>query len=101
MTPKLNGIDHLHIYVANWDEAEEWYQTVLSFRRVEALMFWTVKNGPLTVENPEGNIHLALFETDSSSKSISSIAFAVGGEVASENFGFDLESNHRLARRKK
>jgi len=21
MTPKLNGIDHVHIYVANWGEA--------------------------------------------------------------------------------
>jgi len=29
MTPKLNGIDHVHVYVASWSDAEEWYQTVL------------------------------------------------------------------------
>jgi len=57
MTPKLNGVDHLHIYIDNWGEAEKWYQTVLGFRRVEALMSWADKNGPLTIENPEGNIH--------------------------------------------
>ena len=79
MAPKLNGIDHVHIYVANWDEAEEWYQTVLGFKRVDALMAWAVKNGPLTIENPEGNVHLALFEKDSHPDT-SAIAFGASGE---------------------
>ena len=34
MSLKLNGIDHLHVYVVDWGEAEEWYQTVLGFKRV-------------------------------------------------------------------
>ncbi len=38
MTPKLNGIDHVHVYIANWSDAEDWYETVLGFKRVEALM---------------------------------------------------------------
>ncbi len=42
MTPKLNGIDHVHVYVANWNDAEEWYQTILGFKRVDALMPWAV-----------------------------------------------------------
>ena len=79
MTPKLNGIDHVHIYVAKWGEAEDWYETVLGFKRVEALMAWAVKDGPLTLENPEGNIHLALFERDSLPDS-SVIAFGASGE---------------------
>ena len=79
MTPKLSGIDHVHVYVDNWDEAEEWYQRVLGFKRVEALMAWAVKNGPLTLENPEGNIHLALFERDSHPDT-SAIAFGATGE---------------------
>jgi len=37
MTPRLIGIDHVHIYVGNWGEAEKWYQVVLGFTRVEAL----------------------------------------------------------------
>ena len=79
MTPRLNGIDHVHIYVANWGEAEKWYQTVFGFRRVDALMDWAVKNGPLTIENPEGNIHLALFEKESHPNT-SAIAFGASGE---------------------
>ncbi len=79
MTPKLNGIDHVHIYVANWGDAEDWYKTVLGFNRVDALMAWAVKDGPLTIENPEGNIHLALFERDSHPDT-SVIAFGASGE---------------------
>lgn len=79
MAPKLNGIDHVHVYVANWGEAEEWYQTVLGFKRVDELMAWAVKNGPLTIENSDGNVHLALFEKDSHPDT-SAIAFGASGE---------------------
>lgn len=77
--PKLSGIDHVHVYVDNWNDAEEWYEKVLGFRRVEALMAWAVKNGPLTLENPEGNIHLALFERENHPDT-SAIAFGASGE---------------------
>ncbi len=104
MSLKLNGIDHVHVYVAEWKEAEAWYQTVLGFKRVDALMAWAVKNGPLTIENPEGNVHLALFETDSASKNISAIAFGATGEefLASkahlEDHGLELRiADHKLA----
>ncbi len=103
MTPKLNGIDHVHVYVANWDEAEKWYETVLGFKRVEALMAWAVKNGPLTLENPEGNIHLALFETQSHPDT-SAIAFGASGEgflswkTHLENHGLKLRvTDHKMA----
>jgi len=79
MTPKLKGIDHVHIYVANWSDAEDWYETILGFKRVDALMVWAVKNGPLTLENPEGNVHLALFERGSHPDT-SAIAFGASGE---------------------
>ncbi len=62
MTPTLKGFDHIHVYVSAWDSAEKWYGDVLGFTRVEALMPWAVKDGPLTLEDPIGNIHLALFE---------------------------------------
>ncbi len=79
MTPRLIGIDHVHIYVGNWGEAEKWYQVVLGFTRVEALMMWAVKNGPLTIGDPEGNIHLALFERDDHPNT-SALAFGASGE---------------------
>lgn len=103
MTPKLNGIDHIHVYVARWDEAEAWYETVLGFKRVEALMPWAVKGGPLTLENSEGNVHLALFEREDHSGS-SAIAFGASGEeflawkTYLENKGLELRiTDHKLA----
>ncbi len=103
MMPRLNGIDHVHIYVANWGEAEKWYQTVFGFTRVDALMGWAVKNGPLTIENPEGNIHLALFEKESHPNT-SAIAFGASGEeflawkAHLESHGLELRlTDHKMA----
>ncbi|MCZ6500215.1 MAG: VOC family protein [Gammaproteobacteria bacterium] len=103
MTPKLNGIDHVHVYVHSWAEAEEWYQTVMGFKRVDALMPWAVKNGPLTVEDPEGNVHLAFFERDDNPDT-SAIAFGTSGEEflawKSHLEGHDLElrvTDHKMA----
>ena len=79
MAPKLSGIDHVHVYVGNWAEAEAWYEKVLGFKRVEALMGWAVENGPLTIEDPAGKIHLALFERKNSPTS--TIAFGADGET--------------------
>jgi catechol-2,3-dioxygenase len=103
MTPKLNGIDHVHIYVDSWGEAEEWYQSVMGFKRVDALMTWAVKNGPLTVEDPGGNIHLAFFERGDHPNT-SAFAFgASGGEFLSwkahlENHDLELRlTDHKMA----
>ncbi len=103
MTPTLNGIDHVHLYVADWGEAEKWYESILGFKRVEKFMVWAVKNGPLTLENSQGNIHLALFERkDHPDTSV--IAFGATGEefltwkTHLEYHGLDLRiSDHRLA----
>ncbi len=103
MAPELSGIDHVHVYVASWGEAEEWYQKVLGFTRVEKFMVWAVKNGPLTLENPNGNIHLALFERGDHPDT-SAIAFGATGEAFLtwrahlEDSGLDLRiTDHKLA----
>ena len=103
MTPQLHGIDHIHVYVASWAEAERWYSTVLGLRRVEALMAWAVKGGPLTLENPAGNVHLALFERENHEGS-TAIAFGASGEqwlawkAHLENHGLELRvTDHKLA----
>ena len=79
MTPILSCIDHIHVYVDDRGEAEEWYRYVLGLTRVDALMIWAVDNGPLTVENTNGNIHLALFEQKGPANT-SAIAFGASGE---------------------
>ena len=79
MTPKLAGVDHLHVQVGSWKEAEKWYSTALNLTRVEALMAWAVRNGPLTIANPESTVHLALFES-AKPKPTNVIAFGALGE---------------------
>ena len=103
MTPNLNGIDHVHVYVANWQDAEAWYEKILGFRRVEKFMVWAVDNGPLTLESPEGDIHLALFEKENHPDT-SAIAFGASGEeflawkAHFENHALELRvSDHDLA----
>jgi len=62
MVPKLDGVDHIHVYVQNRPAAEQWYARVLGFGRVEALAGWSDGQGPLTLQDADGQVHLALFE---------------------------------------
>jgi catechol-2,3-dioxygenase len=102
MAPKISGIDHLHVYVSDRAEAEHWYASVLGFRRVEELLFWAADNGPLTMENPQHTVHLALFERKNHPGN-SVIAFGVDGESFLEwktylqHQGLDLRiSDHQI-----
>jgi catechol-2,3-dioxygenase len=76
MTHDLNCIDHIHIFVANRSASEKWYANVLALVRISDLDFWSSNGGPLTIGNPLGTIHLALFER-SVEKCRSTIAFRV------------------------
>ena len=77
MIPTLTGIDHVHIYVKDRQAAEAWYAEVMGFDRVEALMSWA-DGGPLTLVDPTGRVHLALFESDEGPHS--TIAFGATGD---------------------
>jgi catechol-2,3-dioxygenase len=78
-TPGLKNIDHIHVYVSERTAAESWYRDILGFERVEALMEWAVPGGPLTMEKPGTDIHLALFEREANPNT-SAIAFGASGE---------------------
>ena len=102
MVPVLKNIDHVHVYVRSWSEAEEWYQRVLGFSRMQEFLSWAVDKGPLTLQNPGGSVHLALFESDAGPNS--TIAFGATGEeflawkVHLEGQGLELRlSDHTLA----
>jgi catechol-2,3-dioxygenase len=62
MTLQLQAFDHVHVYVQDRSAAERWYAKVLGLVRSRALEFWATGGGPLTLENEQGTIHLALFE---------------------------------------
>ena len=78
MKLKLQNIDHIHVFVPDRQEALGWYNTILGFKPVKRLMFWT-ETGPLTIGNDEGTIHIALFKGNPNSNR-SVIAFNATGE---------------------
>ncbi|NBU00455.1 MAG: hypothetical protein EBT59_15455, partial [Betaproteobacteria bacterium] len=55
-------VDHIHIFVKDRYVAESWYERVLGLKRTAALEFWAVADGPLTLQNREGTIQIALFK---------------------------------------
>lgn len=78
MTPSLLGFDHVHVFVADRRAAESWYAAVLGLVRTKELEFWAAGGGPLTLQDPTGNVHLALFERPVQ-KTRSTIALRVSG----------------------
>ena len=62
MTPILERVDHIHVFVADREVSEQWYASVMGFKRVPELVFWSPNGGPLTIGNQSETIHLALFE---------------------------------------
>jgi len=60
--PKVSGVDHIHVYVSDRSLSEAWYSRVLGYRRVSEFEKWATSTGPLTLQNAEGNVRLALFE---------------------------------------
>lgn len=61
MIPVFDRIDHIHVYVTDRNKAEQWYADVMGFSRVPELESWAV-DGPLTLQNPSGTVHIALFQ---------------------------------------
>lgn len=76
MAPRIAKIDHVHISVVDRSAAERWYEKVLGFTRVKELEFWAPDGGPLTIQDADGTVHLALFE-GTPMKRPSTVAFGV------------------------
>ena len=78
MNPKLQNIDHIHIFVSDRREALDWYNNILGLKPLEKLISLP-KSGPLMIRNNEGNINIALFKGEPQDNR-SVIAFKVTGE---------------------
>lgn len=61
MIPKLEDIDHIHVYVSQLATAAQWYREVLGFQYERSHLEQPDFNGPLMLSNKNGEIHLALF----------------------------------------
>jgi catechol-2,3-dioxygenase len=60
--PQLLGFDHIHVYVQDRAAAEAWYARVMGLTRTPSLEFWAADGGPLTIQDADETIHIALFE---------------------------------------
>jgi catechol 2,3-dioxygenase-like lactoylglutathione lyase family enzyme len=78
MIPTFDRIDHLHVYVADRNKAEQWYGNVMGFSRAMELEAWA-EEGALTLKNSSGTVHIALFQA-ASQPSRTTIALAVGAQ---------------------
>jgi len=76
--PKIKCIDHVHVYVTDLEEAKAWYSEYLGFQPVDKFESWNKGDGPLTMGDDSGHVHIALFK--SKKKPSSAIAFGSSGE---------------------
>ena len=77
--PSIRNVDHIHVFVSDRAAAERWYESVLGFKRIKEYEFWADGGGPLTIQNREGTVHIALFERPAE-KNRATIALGVGGQ---------------------
>ncbi len=79
MLPKLESIDHVHVYVKDRAKAACWYRDHLGFEIHPKYEFWADDiAGPLTLTDASDSIHLALFQRRDFTPA-STIAFRVDG----------------------
>ena len=62
MTPALLRVDHIHVHVRDRDAAARWYERVLGMTPLPEFAVWATDDGPLTIGDRAGTVHLALFQ---------------------------------------
>jgi catechol-2,3-dioxygenase len=62
MAPQVLGFDHIHVFVQDRAAAEAWYARVMGLHRTPELEFWAEGGGPLTLQDSDNTVHIALFE---------------------------------------
>ena len=75
---KLQHIDHIHVFVSDWQMALDWYNNILELKPSEERVVLP-ESGPLMIRNNEGNINIALFKGKPKDNH-AVIAFKVSGE---------------------
>ena len=79
MPPEIFGIDHIHLYVTDRQEAAKWYQETLGFQPIKPTTSSASSYGPLTIIDRSGKVCLALFE-QKDYEPLSAIAFSTDAE---------------------
>lgn len=84
----ISGVDHVELYVTDWDDAASWYERVLGItpdRSFEA--WWETRTGPLVLA-VDDTTKLALFERESATR---------GEEVSPHRIAFQTDADGFLS----
>ena len=77
---RVDGLDHVHVFVRDRAEAAKWYGSVLGFRKDVRFGSWAREiGGPLTLTAGDGVTHLALFEDTKRAGKATTVALRVDG----------------------
>ena len=77
---RVDGLDHVHVFVRARAEAAKWYGSVLGFRRDARFGSWAREiGGPLTLTAGDGLTHVALFEDAKRAGKATTVALRVDG----------------------
>ncbi|MBK8095506.1 MAG: VOC family protein [Planctomycetes bacterium] len=103
MAPELLRIDHIHVHVRDRAAAVQWYERTLGMTPLSEFAVWATPDGPLTIGDRSGTVHLALFQRPVA-PSRSTIALAVSAaqfaawrqHLRTVGVAFTLE-DHQLA----
>jgi catechol 2,3-dioxygenase-like lactoylglutathione lyase family enzyme len=64
----VTGVDHVELFVADWDDAEAWYERVLGVTRDPSFeAWWQSGRGPLVL-SVDDTTKLALFERETATR---------------------------------
>lgn len=78
---RVEGIDHVHIFVRDRAAAARWYGAVLGLRRDARFAVWAREaGGPLTLSASDESTHVALFEDDKRAGRGAAVALRVDGK---------------------
>lgn len=65
----VDGIDHVELYVRDWDVATDWYERVLGLRPDDRFeRWWETDQGPLVLSSDGSGASLALFERETATR---------------------------------
>jgi catechol 2,3-dioxygenase-like lactoylglutathione lyase family enzyme len=77
---RVDGLDHVHVFVRDRAEAAKWYGSVLGLRRDARFGSWAREiGGPLTLTAGDGLTHVALFEDAKRAGKATTVALRVDG----------------------
>lgn len=94
---RVDGVDHVELFVRDWEEATAWYERVLGLTPDRAFEeWWETGEGPLVLSTGDGATKLALFERETATRGQSVSPHRVAFRTDADGFLSLLDSLESL-----